>query len=419
MPALLIDPFSSGFHYHRLLREFGVAYRAVRTRRALDSGLSTGEAVAFLLVDGATDANLGELVDFCRAEGIDSVITGAESGVPLAEAVKIELGFASPDFGDRGRRYWDKSLLYSVVGDAGVRVPRRIGLFTAADVAVGSPRAVLETAPYPVVVKPGVGAGSVGVQIVDSPDRAVEAIESIVAAPGFFGGEPPAAVVQEFVRGREYVIDTVSHRGRHHVVAVCTYDKHPSSRGTMVYDRLRWLDWRSAETAMLAGYALEVLNALHHREGSVHMEAIIDDRGPCLIDLGARPHGAGHPLKTHMLTGSSQLHSEAAVAAGRGLPAADGYRLSSHATIEFLSLDGPGTVRPDADPSAILRHGFVMAGDVPAVPGKSYPETHSLLDSEELGLVFISGSDDREVGENAARLRREFRSMLEERNHAN
>ena len=418
MSVLLVDPFSSGVHYHGLLEEAGLTYHTIRTQRALDSGLSTGEAVPSLVIDHAVEEDSGDIVRFCRDRGVDAVITGAESGVPLAEALKIRLGLASGAFEDQGRRFWDKPLLYTTVRDAGVRVPEQIGAFTAHDVAAGHHRSVLRTAVFPVVVKPDVGAGSVGVCVVDTVEQGLEAIESIVSTPGFFGGQQPSAVVQEFVHGREYVIDTVSHAGDHRVVAVCTYDKHPSSNGTMVYDRLRWLDWESPETATLTAYALGVLQALDHREGSVHMEAILDKDGPCLIDLGARPHGAGHPLKTHTLTGSSQLHAEVAAAAGREAPAQTGYRLGAHAAIEFLSLDKPATVRRDANPTEILDQDFVLSGEVPARPGTTYPETHSLLDSEALGLVFVSGTDDEDVMVNALRLRRSFDSMLEEVDHA-
>lgn len=418
MSVLLIDPFSSGFHYHRLLQEADIAYHVVRTQRALDSGLSEGESVPHLVVDHASVEHLGDLADFCRDRGVEAVLTGAESGVPLSEALKVELGLASTVFADQGRRFWDKTLLYETVRDADMRVPKHIGVFTSADVKSGIHLRVLEAGDFPVVVKPDVGAGSVGVRIVETVEQSAEAIEAIVAAPGFFGGAIPTAVVQELVKGREYVIDTVSHEGNHHVVAVCTYDKHPSSSGAMVYDRLRWLEWDTPITATLTEYAIGVLNVLDHREGSVHMEVIMDDHGPCLIDLGARPHGAGHPLKTHALTGSSQLHAEVVTAAGLGSSRASGYHLGTHAAIEFLSLDRPATVKKNADPTEILRLDFVLSGEVPARPGVAYPETHSLLDSEALGLVFVSGSDDEEVLNNATQLRRTFDTMLQEINHA-
>lgn len=419
MSVLLIDPFSSGTHYHQLLQNAEITYYAVRTQRALESGLSGKEPVPSLVFDNVAQNQISDLAEFCREHNIDSVITGAESGVPLAEALKAELGLGSTAFTDQGKRFWDKAILYSRLQEAKVRVPGFVGVFTADDVDSGHHLEVLAGAAYPVVVKPSVGAGSVGVHVVKSQEQANEAIKNIVMSPGFFGGEPPQALVQELVKGREYVIDTVSQEGHHRIVAVCTYDKHPSSNGTMVYDRLRWLPWGTPKTEVLARYARNVLDALDHWHGSVHMEVILDDDGPCLIDLGVRPHGAGHPLKTHVLTGTSQLHEEVATVVAPHNFVESGYHLDRYAAIEFLSLSCPSVIREDANPEQLLHYDYVISGEVSVRPGLAYPETHSLLDSESLGIIFISGKGDQEIFDNSAHLRQAFSAMVEESNYEN
>ncbi|AGW42420.1 membrane efflux protein (fosmidomycin resistance) [Leifsonia xyli subsp. cynodontis DSM 46306] len=90
---------------------------------------------------------------FCRDRDVETVITGAESGVPLAEAVKIELGLASTAFEDGGRRFWDKPALYAAVRRAGLRAPRQIGVLTTEEVRAGAHRSLLAEAAFPLVVK--------------------------------------------------------------------------------------------------------------------------------------------------------------------------------------------------------------------------------------------------------------------------
>lgn len=418
MSVLLIDPFSSGTYLPALLHDADVAYYAVRTRRALSSGLSDGAPLPNLLMDSTSHAQLPELTRFCKEHAVVDVIAGSESGVPLAEALKFDLRLASTRLRDRGRRYWDKSLLYSTVREAGLQVPHSFGAFSADDAGGHERRtALLRRLSFPAVVKPDVGAGSVGVRVVTTPLEAIEAIESIVSAPALFGGKPRRALVQEYVGGREYVVDTFSRDGRHLVIAVCTYDKHPSSAGVMVYDRLRWLEWQSKEAASLSTYATSVLDALQHRDGAVHMEVIMGPGDPCLVDLGARPHGAGHPMKTFALTGTSQLHAQVDAAAGRALPSS-GYRLKSHAAIEFLSVNGTTAIREDAHPSKLLTLDYVLSGDIRAQPGMIYSETHSLLDAEALGVVFVTGTDADDVAKRGGELRRAFAEMLEPVTHA-
>ena len=299
--------------------------------------------------------------------------------------------------------------MYKILHESKVRVPRCFATFDEEDWRAECGKEKLETLSYPVLVKPDVGAGSVGVRIVHSVDEGLDAVEAIVKSPGFFGGKNPKAIVQEFVQGREYVVDTFSHNGVHQVKAICTYDKHESSSGALVYDRLRWLDVNSPLGVELRRYVESCLDGLRHLEGSVHAEVILDSNGPCLIDLGARPHGAGHPLKTYYLTGDSQLHSEVATVAETKV-VADDKPSRIEASIEFLSLDKPGQIRSGCDPNKLLQLPGVISGEIRAVPGATYPETKSLLDSLNLGLIFISSVH---IEKTSQEVRAYFRSLVE------
>ena len=134
---------------------------------------------------------------------------------------------------------------------------------------------------------------------------------------------------------------------------------------------------------------------------------------PCLIDLGVRPHGAGHPLKTYQLSGLSQLHAEVSAATGDFSTFSDTYALRENAAIEFLSLDTSARVRSDANPQELLQHEWVISGEIQAQAGSKYPATESLLDSEALGLVFITAPTNAELAEHSITLRKQFASMME------
>lgn len=419
MPVIVIDPHSSGAFYPEILENAGIPYWTVTTERAYASGLapdkSSTSTPPHTIFDAATEVDLPKLIEFCTTHDVDTVITGAESGVPLAEALKVKLGLGSTAFGDSGRRFWDKDLLYTTLASAGVRVPHQYGIFTSDDLTAQIPHIPLTQIRYPAVVKPDIGGGSVGVRIVNNPQDAEKAIKGVVASPGFFGDPTPTALVQECVNGREYVIDTYTHSGQHTVITVCTYDKHRSLSGSLVYDRLRWIKSTAPVVPMLSSYAFTVLDALNHQEGSVHMEVMLSETDdiPCLIDLGVRPHGAGHPLKTYQLSGLSQLHAEVSAATGDFSTFSDTYALRENAAIEFLSLDTSARVRSDANPQELLQHEWVISGEIQAQAGSKYPATESLLDSEALGLVFITAPTNAELAEHSITLRKQFASMME------
>jgi hypothetical protein len=413
MSVLLIDPFSSGAHYLDLLKDAGTSFSVVRTQRALDSGLSEQGSLLDAVVDNGSLEDLPELLKYCEQNKIDTIITGAESGVPLAESLKVQLGLASDKHNDDGQRFWNKSDLYRVVSEASLRAPKSV-IIVNTDLHPGQWVDLLsDVGPFPAVVKPNIGAGSVGVRIVHDEEQARAAIQAIAETSGFFGEEHPGILLQEYVEGREYVIDTFSKDGQHEVLAICTYDKHASSAGSMVYDRLRWLDLEASGVDQLVLYTIQVLDALDHRNGSVHTEVIVDAAGPCLVDLGARPHGAGHPLKTYRLTGNSQLHAEVSATSERSACPVPPYALNGFAAIEFLSLPAESRILDDANPLDLLNEEFVLSGEIQALAGAIYPETHSLIDSENLGIVFVSGLNEDDVSRNAVTLRQAFANMIQ------
>ena len=65
-----------------------------------------------------------------------------------------------------------------------------------------------------------------------------------------------------------------------------------------------------------------------------------------------------------------------------------------------------------ADPQQSISLLGVISREISAKLGVTYPETNSLLDSEQLGLIFIEAAAD-DTKRNASVLRSAFKSMLE------
>lgn len=92
------------------------------------------------------------------------------------------------------------------------------------------------------------------------------------------------------------MVDSISHEGEHRVTAIWRYDKRPLNGAAFVYYGLRlWEgeDGRKMDWA-LARYAHACLDALGIRNGFSHAEVMWlegEAGGPCLVEVGARPHG--------------------------------------------------------------------------------------------------------------------------------
>ncbi|HEY5811540.1 MAG TPA: SET domain-containing protein-lysine N-methyltransferase, partial [Terrimicrobiaceae bacterium] len=102
-------------------------------------------------------------------------------------------------------------------------------------------------------------------------------------------------IVQEFVEGVEYAVDTVSCRGRHFVCDIWRYGKSWLN-GAPVYDFNALVRSDSPEAILLSEHVNKALNALGIAFGPAHSEIKLSPNGPVLIESGARMAGTGLAL---------------------------------------------------------------------------------------------------------------------------
>lgn len=142
----------------------------------------------------------------------------------------------------------------------------------------------LGDAPLPerFVVKPNDGMGNMKIGIFDQHE-VERAIAHIDAHPKV------EWIVEEFIGGTEYHVNgQVRPDGRVEVTAVYEYVRGVVNGYPTVY--LAEIQCHTDEPPFeeLASYATELLTALGLRACPFHLEAKVDERGPCLVDLGAR-----------------------------------------------------------------------------------------------------------------------------------
>ena len=100
------------------------------------------------------------------------------------------------------------------------------------------------------------------------------------------------AFTQEYLKGDEYVVDTVSRSGVHKCVAIWKYDKRLFNGSPVVYFGMRLMPVDSEPMlASAVQYIFGVLDALGIKNGAIHSELKIEERGPVLIEANCRLHG--------------------------------------------------------------------------------------------------------------------------------
>lgn len=158
-----------------------------------------------------------------------AVICGCESGVKVADRVSEALGLRSNGSAlSESRR--NKKLQQDAVRAAGLRSCREAGGTKWEQVA-----AFVATEQMPVIVKPVESAGSDGVKLCKTAEDAQEHFLKLAGEQRKFGAQGAGILVQEFLKGKEYVIDSVSRDGVHKCCMVWLYDKRPLNGAPFVY----------------------------------------------------------------------------------------------------------------------------------------------------------------------------------------
>lgn len=189
-----------------------------------------------------------------------------------------------------------------------------------------------------VIVKPVDAAGSRGVRVVDTPLDAAEAFEHAIGV-----SRTRLALVERFVVGVEYTVETFGDGERHHVLAVTEKQKVPGTSDTVARE-LATPGLPNKETARIAALAVDALTALGYRHGPGHTEILRDGGGGLwLVETAGR--GAGFLVCDRLVPMASGFDlPSACVAAALGRPFPVSFADRQAVVLRFVA-SRPGIVR--------------------------------------------------------------------------
>ncbi|ESZ03787.1 argininosuccinate lyase [Mesorhizobium sp. L2C085B000] len=166
---------------------------------------------------------------------------------------------------------------------------------------------ILAQATLPVVVKPVSGSGSSGVRLCDSAAAAIEAFES---AKNVLVNQvdlaSPDILIQQYVEGKEYSAEIIAYDGTLHCLGILAKHKGPPPCFVEVgHDFPAPLpEWSLKE---LASFAAGAVSALGLEFGPAHVEFVIAESGPVIIEVNPRLAGGMIPVMLSHALGTSIL----------------------------------------------------------------------------------------------------------------
>ncbi|MFJ1732947.1 ATP-grasp domain-containing protein [Streptomyces sp. NPDC088254] len=234
-----------------------------------------------------------------------AVLAGGELGVELADALSEQLSdvLGIPTNGtalSQARR--DKFEMIERIKSCGLRGAEQIRVHDEEQLLAWHRQLGRR-----VIVKPLRSAANDGVQWCDTPEDSVRAFRRLSGRRNIFSEASDGVVAQEYLVGAEYLVNTVSRDGHHHVCDVWKTHRI-SANGVMdLAVACHLLPRRGDVQDQVVDYGLQVLDALDIQHGPAHIEVKLTPDGPCLVEVGARISGLDLPGFTQEATGESQI----------------------------------------------------------------------------------------------------------------
>lgn len=218
---------------------------------------------------------------------IRGVIAGIDSGTGLADEISHELHlWSNPLELSNARR--DKGAMRELLKRKGLSCPDFRLCHSKKELL-----AFAEKHTFPLVIKTPKGAATSQVYVCNHLEELVKNFHAIMEEKDFYGRHAEYAVVEEYICGKEYVVNTFSSNGNVYATDLWVYEKIDTDSFKNVYYNIISLPVEDPASKPLANHAIQLVKAFGIERGAAHLE-IKDDpkKGPILIEINPRLAGA-------------------------------------------------------------------------------------------------------------------------------
>lgn len=288
---VVIEATSSGINYIHEIKKLGYNPVCVelypgeenkemqRMLHDLQYSLVTDESPDVLLADESYEKTL----EMIKEVNPILIVPGSDAGIVWANKMSYELGLP----GNNPKllsKMTSKRCMQESLKKSNLRYIKSKAIRTSEE----AKEFLSEVNSSEIVIKPSVGQASIGVCICKDDKEIAEAIELNSSIDVLDNDE---IIVQEYIGGEEYVLDSVSCNGVDRIIAGYKYYKIQLEGGAAIYDYVISVDESDPSFKKIMEYHKKVIPALGIEYGAIHSEYKIDDEGPVLMEVNCRVHG--------------------------------------------------------------------------------------------------------------------------------
>jgi biotin carboxylase len=239
--------------------------------------------------DSATE----KILEYAKINPLGAILSVDDSGSILAATASQALGLPhnSPDAAEAAR---DKYKMRQMLAASGVQIPGYAALEFDPLAGDEQLKSLSSQVPYPCVVKPLSLSGSRGVIRADNPDQFIIAGRRLRRLLFSIYADSDADVpfiVEEYISGVEIALEGILDDGELCVLAI--FDKPDPLVGPYFEETIYVTPSRLPEKDLedIKVLTARAASAIGLREGPVHCEIRLNERGPWLIEIAGRSIG--------------------------------------------------------------------------------------------------------------------------------
>lgn len=293
--VVLLDPAGSGEGLKKSAKELGLAVLAVFTEplEFYQKEFFLSEELLLKNCDEVLFSKDRETIFKWLQKShfpIRAVIAGLDSGTELADQIAHHLNLpCNPIESSAARR--NKGEMRRLLKRKGLPYPD-FALCSSEQEAID----FAESHSFPLVMKPPQGAGTNLVYVCEDLSSLKEAFHKIYGHLDFFREPIAQVVLEEYLFGKEYIVDAFSDGKKVHITDLWLYEKIHSESFKNIYWSAISFPLSDPAFSQLKQKAQNLIQAFDIKKGPAHLEMKDDPkRGFVLIEIAARLPGAGIP----------------------------------------------------------------------------------------------------------------------------
>lgn len=181
---------------------------------------------------------------------------------------------------------WHKAKCKELVQKAGLRVPKFKECYSEKDV-----RDFAQTLSYPIILKTPAGAASVNVFKCHNLKDLLQKHKIIITTPDDFGSQPNYSVMEEYIGGTGYNVNTFSNGEEVVVTDMWLSETIDTAYAANLHYHSLLVDTHDQSLQAVVEYVKKVVQNTGVKYGPAYTEVKVDKKGPALIEVHARFSG--------------------------------------------------------------------------------------------------------------------------------